>query len=85
MGEPKLLWQACSFAEPRPWRCPFAPREVAQAAAQIFPTTRRVLNLTPVGWPEFLSIAAIALGGTAINDVLGYFLPERYGPVRSCG
>jgi Ca2+-transporting ATPase len=48
---------------------------LAQAAAQIFPAARRTLNLAPLEWPELLGIAGIAIGATALNDLLSYFLP----------
>ncbi len=44
----------------------------AQAMAQFWPASRRALNLSPVGWPEFVRIAMIALGATAVNDTIAY-------------
>jgi Ca2+-transporting ATPase len=56
---------------------------VAQLGAQMLPASRRMLNLAPVGWPEFISIAGITLGGAAVNDVLNYVLQkEKVQPVR---
>lgn len=46
---------------------------VAQAAAQFFPATRRVLNLTPLGSADLLGIATVAIGGAAINDAIDHF------------
>jgi Ca2+-transporting ATPase len=46
----------------------------AQAAAQLFPGSRRVLSLAPMGWADFLSIAAIIFGGAATNNLFDYLI-----------
>jgi Ca2+-transporting ATPase len=55
----------------------------AQAAAQIFPGTRRLLNLAPVGLTEALGIAGVALGGAAVNNLLDYFRRREPALVRA--
>jgi Ca2+-transporting ATPase len=42
-----------------------------QVAAQSIPLLRRALGLTPIGPAELLSIAAVTVGSTFANDVLG--------------
>lgn len=54
---------------------------IAQGAVQVFPASRRVLSLAPVGWSELLSIAAVVLGGAAANNALDYLI--RPTPRRS--
>jgi Ca2+-transporting ATPase len=48
-----------------------------QIGAQMFPATRRLLGLAPIGLTELLGIAGIALGATAANDAIGYLLSRR--------
>jgi Ca2+-transporting ATPase len=42
-----------------------------QAAAQLFPSTRRLLGLTPLGSGDLLRIGAIAIGSSLANDIVG--------------
>lgn len=53
-----------------------------QVAAQLFPATRRLLGLTPIGLAETFGIAGIAVGSTVLNDVIGYLLRDDSGPSR---
>ncbi|WP_159729595.1 HAD-IC family P-type ATPase [Methylosinus sp. Ce-a6] len=50
---------------------------VAQAAAQLFPATRRVLGLAPIGGRELLGIAGVAIGAAAANDAIRNLLPTE--------
>jgi P-type Ca2+ transporter type 2C len=49
----------------------------AQVAAQLFPATRRALDLAPLGSAELLAIAGVAIGGAAINDAADHILAAR--------
>ena len=54
-----------------------------QIGAQMFPATRRLLGLAPIGLTELLGIAGIALGATAANDAIGYLLRDDSAPSPS--
>ena len=45
-----------------------------QIGAQLFPPTRKLLRLAPLGVSDVLAIAGIAVASTVTNDVLGYVL-----------
>ena len=47
-----------------------------QIAAQLFPPTRQLLRLAPIGFGDALAIAGIAVGSTVVNDALGYVLRD---------
>jgi Ca2+-transporting ATPase len=51
-----------------------------QVAAQLIPATRRLLGLTPLGMVDILGIAAVALGSTLANDVIGYLVGDNRAP-----
>jgi Ca2+-transporting ATPase len=53
-----------------------------QLAAQLFPATRRLLRLTPLGAADLLAIGAIVFGSTLVNNVLDYVLLDWEGPAR---
>jgi Ca2+-transporting ATPase len=42
-----------------------------QGMAQLFPATRRLLGLTPLGAGDLLRIGAIAIGSSVANDLAG--------------
>jgi Ca2+-transporting ATPase len=52
-----------------------------QVAAQLFPPTRSLLRLAPIGIGDVLAIAGIAVTSTVANDVLGYVLREFEQPL----
>ena len=52
-----------------------------QIAAQLFPPTRSLLRLAPIGLGDILAIAGIAVTSTVANDVLGYVLREFEQPL----
>jgi Ca2+-transporting ATPase len=49
---------------------------VLQIGAQLFPATRGLLRLAPLGGGDLLAIAGIAASSTFLNDTLGYLLRE---------
>jgi hypothetical protein len=51
-----------------------------QAGAQLFPLSRRLLNLAPLRSGDVLAIAAIAAGSTIANDVASYLLRDKAAP-----
>lgn len=53
-----------------------------QVAAQVFPTARRLLGLTPLGAADLLTIGAIVFGSTLVNNVLDHVLLDWEGPAR---
>ena len=54
-----------------------------QAAAQSIPVARRFLGLAPLGLADLLAIAAIALGSTLTNDLVGNLTrDDRANPHR---
>jgi P-type Ca2+ transporter type 2C len=53
-----------------------------QVAAQLFPATRRLLGLAPLGGADLLGIAGIAIGSTLVNDAVGYVLRDDTVPLR---
>ena len=58
-----------------------------QVAAQVFPQTRSLLRLAPIGLSDILAIAGIAATSTVANDGLGYLLRdfEQTSPERASG
>ncbi|MBY6241633.1 HAD-IC family P-type ATPase [Methylosinus sp. Sm6] len=50
---------------------------IAQAAAQAFPCTRRILRLSPLGGRELLGVAGVAIGAAAANDAIRFLLPTE--------
>jgi Ca2+-transporting ATPase len=53
-----------------------------QFVVQLFPATRRLIGLAPIGPNELLGIAGLALGATAANDTIGYLLRDGSEPSR---
>jgi Ca2+-transporting ATPase len=51
-----------------------------QAAAQFVPSARRLLSLAPLGLPDVLAIAGIAVGATVANDIIGFLLRDGAAP-----
>jgi Ca2+-transporting ATPase len=59
-----------------------AASAVLQVAVQAFPTTRRLLRLTPLGAGDLLRVGAVVLGSTLLNNVLDTVLLDWEGPPR---
>ncbi len=51
-----------------------------QVGAQLFPLTRRLLGLAPLGAGDMLRIAAIALGSSLANDIIGRVADREGAP-----
>ena len=51
-----------------------------QLAAQLFPATRRLLGLSPVGLGGLCGIAGIVVGSTIANRLIGYLARDELGP-----
>jgi len=56
-----------------------------QAGAQLFPLTRRLLGLSPLGAGDLLRIGAIALGSSLANDIIGRIADREETPPRPNG
>ena len=52
-----------------------------QVVMQLFPTTRRLLGLAPLGGSDALAIAGIAVVSTIANDLIGYVLRDHDAPL----
>jgi Ca2+-transporting ATPase len=47
-----------------------------QAAIQIFPATRRILGLAPIGGRDLVAIAGVAIGASVANDAIRALVPS---------
>lgn len=56
-----------------------------QLGAQLFPLTRRLLGLSPLGPGDLLRIGAIALGSSLANDIIGAIADREAAPPRGNG
>ncbi|MFA6206447.1 MAG: HAD-IC family P-type ATPase, partial [Methylocystis sp.] len=56
-----------------------------QAGVQLFPLTRRLLGLSPLGAGDLLRIGAIALGSSLANDSIGRIADREEAPPRGNG
>ncbi|WP_246657208.1 HAD-IC family P-type ATPase [Methylocystis sp. B8] len=56
-----------------------------QAGVQLFPFTRRLLGLSPLGAGDLLRIGAIALGSSLANDIIGRIANREAAPPRASG
>ncbi|MBM3550556.1 MAG: cation-transporting P-type ATPase [Alphaproteobacteria bacterium] len=56
-----------------------------QLGVQLFPLTRRLLGLSPLGPGDLLRIGAIALGSSLANDVVGRIADREEAPPRANG
>jgi Ca2+-transporting ATPase len=56
-----------------------------QAGVQLFPLTRRLLGLSPLGAGDLLRIGAIALGSSLANDIIGRIADREEAPPRGNG
>jgi len=56
-----------------------------QAGVQLFPLTRRLLGLSPLGAGDLLRIGAIALGSSLANDIIGRLADREAAPPRGNG
>jgi Ca2+-transporting ATPase len=56
-----------------------------QAGVQLFPWTRRLLGLSPLGAGDLLRIGAIALGSSLANDIIGRIADREEAPPRANG
>jgi Ca2+-transporting ATPase len=56
-----------------------------QAGVQLFPLTRRILGLSPLGAGDLLRIGAIALGSSLANDIIGRIADREEAPPRGNG
>jgi Ca2+-transporting ATPase len=52
-----------------------------QVAAQLFPATRRILQLAPLGGGDLLTIGGTLLASTLVNNVIDYIIRERKAPL----
>jgi Ca2+-transporting ATPase len=50
-----------------------------QGAVQFFPFTRRLFGLVPLGFRDLSAIGAIAVGSTALNEVISHFARATSG------
>lgn len=51
-----------------------------QLATQLFPATRRLLGLSPVGLGGLFGIAGVVVGSTIANRLIGYLVHDELGP-----
>jgi Ca2+-transporting ATPase len=51
-----------------------------QAGVQLFPLSRRILGLSPLGAGDLLRIGAIALGSSLANDIIGRIADREEAP-----
>jgi Ca2+-transporting ATPase len=58
----------------------FAASLALQAVVQVFPFTRRIFGLAPVGLRDLSAIAGIAVASTAMNDLIGYLVGDNQQP-----
>jgi Ca2+-transporting ATPase len=56
-----------------------------QAGVQLFPLTRRLLGLSPLGAGDLLRIGAIALGSSLANDIIGRIANREEAPPCASG
>ncbi|MGD9658378.1 MAG: cation-translocating P-type ATPase, partial [Methylocystis sp.] len=56
-----------------------------QLGAQLFPLTRRLLGLSPLGPGDLMRIGAIALGSSLANDIIGAIADREQAPLRANG
>ena len=56
-----------------------------QLGVQLFPLSRRLLGLSPLGAGDLLRIGAIALGSSLANDVVGRIADREEAPPRANG
>lgn len=67
----------------RPLYGAIAVSAALQVAAQLIPTTRRLLGLTPLVAGDLLAIGAVALGSTVTTNVADYMIRDRLVPTHS--
>jgi Ca2+-transporting ATPase len=53
-----------------------------QLAVQLFPVTRRLFGLVPLGLGECLGIAGMVMASTVANSLIGYLVRDDLGPRR---
>ena len=53
-----------------------------QVVAQLFPFTRRLLGLSPIGFADIAAIGGIAVGSLVANDVISYVMRDTASPSR---
>ncbi len=56
-----------------------------QLGVQLFPLTRRLLGLSPLGAGDLWRIGAIALGSSLANDIIGRTVDREAAPPRANG
>ena len=82
LGNPRACCRTRPAANPKLYAT-LVGSVALQIAAQLFPPTRHLLRLAPIGFGDALAIAGIAVGSTVVNDALGYVLRDSRGCSRA--